>query len=240
MRVGPNAHVVVESLFQSVRDNKLNHYHGRLTASLLFMTPSVRTRTSFQRACYDLGINVINVTEQREAESFRDFGYALGCVSDFCVARTADKSQRDEFADGFMAAGGQFVIDAGTGTSSHPTQALADLYTIRQSFKKSHIKVSMCGSKNNRAYQSFKQLVETQDWIEVREDSDHNNADVVHCTTFGNTKVLPDDLECKIIHPFPRGETIPKHYDYTEQDLYHDLMKNLIPIRRAILQELLR
>lgn len=103
----------------------------------LFYEPSTRTRLSHEMAMLRLGGKVIGTENAREFSSFAK-GETLedtvrvisGYGPDVIVLRYhekggAERAQRSSTVP---------IINAGDGTGQHPTQALLDLYTIRQEF----------------------------------------------------------------------------------------------------------
>src|SRR3989304_4171788 len=103
------------------------------TIANFFLEPSTRTRTSFQLAAKRLSADVINISAETSAvakgESLKD------------TAKTIQALGADLVVIRHSAAGAPYfltkiincpVINAGDGAHEHPTQALVDLYTIRE------------------------------------------------------------------------------------------------------------
>ncbi|MHA7648185.1 aspartate carbamoyltransferase [Nitrosopumilus sp. S4] len=107
------------------------------TLGYLFYEPSTRTRLSFDSAMASVGGNslgISNVTSSstQKGESLSDTVKIMSIYSDVLVLRhTLDGSSRfaAEVSD-------KPVINAGSGTEEHPTQAIQDLYTIKKEKKK--------------------------------------------------------------------------------------------------------
>ena len=103
------------------------------TVMLLFYEASTRTRHSFELACKALGADSLSLaaatSSVSKGESLIDTvrtARALG--SDAIVLRhPASGAARLAAAQGLLP-----VINAGDGTHAHPTQALLDLFTVRQ------------------------------------------------------------------------------------------------------------
>lgn len=99
------------------------------TIALLFTEPSTRTRVSFEVAIAQLGghaIYIDNKTSQlSRGESLSDTSRMLSQYCDFIAIRTLSHSALEEFA----ASASVPIINALT-SREHPTQALADIYTI--------------------------------------------------------------------------------------------------------------
>ena len=107
------------------------------TLGYLFYDPSTRTRLSFDSAMASiggnsLGISNISSSSTQKGESLADTVKIMSIYSDILVLRhTLDGSSRfaSEISD-------KPVINAGSGTEEHPTQAIQDLYTIKKEKKK--------------------------------------------------------------------------------------------------------
>lgn len=110
------------------------HLAGR-TVAHLFFEPSTRTRASFELAARRLGAEVLNLdislSSAAKGESVLDtLDTLLAMGVDAFVVRHADDGLHAMLADflGDRAA----LINAGEGTSNHPTQGLLDVLTIRR------------------------------------------------------------------------------------------------------------
>jgi len=104
---------------------------GKIVATL-FYEPSTRTRFSFESATYRLGGEVITTENAQEfssatkGETIEDSIRVMSAYADFIVMRhfEEDSSKRA------ISTAKVPVINAGSGKSQHPTQALLDVYTI--------------------------------------------------------------------------------------------------------------
>ncbi|HTU01942.1 MAG TPA: aspartate carbamoyltransferase catalytic subunit [Candidatus Sulfotelmatobacter sp.] len=99
----------------------------------LFYEPSTRTRTSFEIAGKWLSADVINISTSSSSvvkgESLKDTGLTLQSMHpDVVVIRHAAAGAPALLA-GLLKAS---IINAGDGAHEHPTQALLDLFTIRE------------------------------------------------------------------------------------------------------------
>ena len=107
------------------------------TLGYLFYEPSTRTRLSFDSAIASiggnsLGISNISSSSTQKGESLADTVKIMSIYSDILVLRhTLDGSSR--FASEISE---KPVINAGSGTEEHPTQAIQDLFTIKKEKKK--------------------------------------------------------------------------------------------------------
>ena len=107
------------------------------TLGYLFYEPSTRTRLSFDAAMASIGGNSLGISDissssTQKGESLADTVRIMSIYSDVMVLRhTLDGSSRfaAEVSD-------KPVINAGSGTEEHPTQAIQDLYTIKKEKKR--------------------------------------------------------------------------------------------------------
>ncbi|MDH3696556.1 MAG: aspartate carbamoyltransferase [Nitrosopumilus sp.] len=107
------------------------------TLGYLFYEPSTRTRLSFDSAMASIGGNSLGISDissssTQKGESLSDTVRIMSIYSDILVLRhTLDGSSR--FASEISE---KPVINAGSGTEEHPTQAIQDLFTIKKEKKK--------------------------------------------------------------------------------------------------------
>jgi ornithine carbamoyltransferase len=103
--------------------------------ALLFEEPSTRTRVSFEAAMSKLGGESIYIdtrtSQLSRGESLEDTARVLSLYVDFIVARMHNHNDLLTFANNSTVP----VINALTDLE-HPTQALADIYTIEDAKKK--------------------------------------------------------------------------------------------------------
>ncbi len=124
-------------LFINRQKNKLKKRKDlkNKTVVNLFFEPSTRTRTTFEIAAKHLGANVINLNVQRmsttKGETLLDTIHNLEAMhTDMFVIRDTNagaaylvaKHVEDEVS----------VLNAGDGRHAHPTQAMLDMFTIRE------------------------------------------------------------------------------------------------------------
>ena len=113
----------------------------------LFFEPSTRTRLSFEAAMLELGGSVIGFSEANSSsaakgESIADTARVIGCYADIIAMRHPKEGAP------FVAAQHTEipVINAGDGGHCHPTQTLADLFTIyREKGRLENLTVGFCG-----------------------------------------------------------------------------------------------
>jgi len=105
-----------------------------LTGKILisaFYEPSTRTRLSFESAWHRLGGDIMSITDPAttgiaKGESYRDIAEMLSSYGDVVVLRDSDDRAIYEMMKSLRIP----IINAGNGTDEHPTQALADMYTL--------------------------------------------------------------------------------------------------------------
>lgn len=115
---------------------KLPTLRGR-TVCNLFYEASTRTRISFELAAKRLSADVINFSADGKSsvskgESFKDTAWTLEAMGvDAIVVRHSASGAPAQLSHWVKAS----VINAGDGSHEHPTQALLDLFSIREHFK---------------------------------------------------------------------------------------------------------
>lgn len=119
---------------------------GKILANLFF-EPSTRTRLSFETAMLKLGGNYIgfaepDVTSARKGENLADTVRTVENYADVITLRHSLEGSAKLAAEFSKVP----IINAGTGSEEHPTQALIDLYTIRKDKAKINgLKVALVG-----------------------------------------------------------------------------------------------
>lgn len=96
-----------------------------------FYEPSTRTRLSFESAWHRLGGDIMSITDRSttgiaKGESLADVGEMFNNYADCVVLRDT----REESLTEMMSSLRIPIINAGNGIDEHPTQAMADIYTI--------------------------------------------------------------------------------------------------------------
>jgi aspartate carbamoyltransferase len=134
---------------------------GKILANL-FYEPSTRTSSSFTAAMERLGGSVIPINDVRyssvsKGESLPDTVRTLECYADVIVLRHPEM--------GAAAIAAKYakkpIINAGDGVGEHPTQALLDLFTIREELGQIEgLTVTMVGDlKYGRTVHSLSRLL---------------------------------------------------------------------------------
>jgi aspartate carbamoyltransferase catalytic subunit len=136
--------------------------NGRVMAAL-FYEPSTRTRLSFEAAMLRLGGQTMGTDNAREfssaakGETLEDTIRIVSGYADVIVLRHYEEGAAKRAA----AVSSVPVINAGDGPGQHPTQALLDLYTIRDELGRiDGIKIAMVGDlANGRTVRSLTYLL---------------------------------------------------------------------------------
>ncbi|MCC6277477.1 MAG: aspartate carbamoyltransferase catalytic subunit [Oligoflexia bacterium] len=121
--------------FESSQKEQVLPQASGKSVALLFFEPSTRTRTSFQMAAYRLGLRVLKLeavgSSHQKGETIFDTARNVEALSPHAMV----------IRHGGSGVPGQIskllkipVINAGDGFHAHPTQALLDAFTIRESF----------------------------------------------------------------------------------------------------------
>ena len=276
-----------KEMIQNKRNSEL--LKDKILATLFF-EPSTRTRLSFESAMHRLGGSVIgfhsgDVSSAKKGESIAD---TIRTVENYCdgivirhnlegAARLATKFAKIP------------IINAGSGSGEHPTQALLDLLTITEEGRKlDGLNIGIMGDlKFGRTVHSLSILLSNYDvniyFISPKElmmrkrDKDFlqqrqakykeiekyrdilNVLDILYITriqkerfadveeydrvkdtfvfTKKDLKETKDDF--KIMHPLPRVTEISPDIDDSPKAIYFKQTYYGIPMRKAILAELL-
>ncbi len=143
-----------------------HHFIGRLAGQVmaaLFYEPSTRTRLSFEAAMLRLGGATMGTDNAREfssaakGETLEDTIRIVSGYADVIVLRHNEEGAARRAA----AVSAVPIINAGDGPGQHPTQALLDLYTIRDELGRiDGVRVAMVGDlANGRTVRSLTYLL---------------------------------------------------------------------------------
>ncbi len=127
--------------------NAIHKHNGKIVASF-FYQPSTRTKMTFDTAAKRLGADVVGTENAREFSSAfkgETLEHSLRAIEECfdVVVMRHDKEGSAKRAASMLKVP---FINAGDGTNQHPTQALLDLYTIRQFFTRmDNLKVVFVG-----------------------------------------------------------------------------------------------
>ena len=123
------------------------------TICLLFWEPSTRTKLSFEHAAKKLGFNVLDFSPEhssvKKGESFEDTILTLLAlqVDGFIIRHPEDHVSKTISS---MLPDNVFYINAGDGNHAHPTQAMLDVFTMKEKFNDlSNLKVTILGDVNH-------------------------------------------------------------------------------------------
>jgi len=159
---------LLEELFsraKSIREDPHAFSHrldGRVLAAL-FYEPSTRTRLSFEAAMLRLGGRTMGTDNAREfssaakGETLEDTIRIVSGYADVIVIRHNEQGAAQRAAAVSLVP----VINAGDGPGQHPTQALLDLYTIKDEIGRlDGINIAMVGDlANGRTVRSLTYLL---------------------------------------------------------------------------------
>jgi aspartate carbamoyltransferase catalytic subunit len=99
----------------------------------LFIEPSTRTRISFELAAIRLSADVINFTAEasslKKGETLKDTARNLEALNADIIIIRHSATGAPHFLSRFLRGS---VVNAGDGAHEHPTQALLDIFTIRE------------------------------------------------------------------------------------------------------------
>ena len=159
---------LLEDLFARAEEIKRepHRFMGRLAGQVmaaLFYEPSTRTRLSFEAAMLRLGGQTMGTDNAREfssaakGETLEDTIRIVSGYADVIVLR----HNEDGAARRAASVSSVPVINAGDGKGQHPTQALLDLYTIRDELGRiDGVRVAMVGDlANGRTVRSLTYLL---------------------------------------------------------------------------------
>jgi aspartate carbamoyltransferase catalytic subunit len=159
---------LLEELFARTEEMKreplrfLGRLNGQVMAAL-FYEPSTRTRLSFEAAMLRLGGQTMGTDNAREfssaakGETLEDTIRIVSGYADVIVLRHNEEGAAKRAA----AVSAVPIINAGDGPGQHPTQALLDLYTIKDELNRiDGIRIAMVGDlANGRTVRSLTYLL---------------------------------------------------------------------------------
>lgn len=120
---------------------------GKIVA-LLFYEPSTRTRFSFESAANRLGAVCITTenasifSSSAKGETIGDTAIMLNSFADVTIIRHKENVS----AEKMLETTANPIINAGSGTEQHPSQALLDLFTIYEKFGRlNNLRIAVVG-----------------------------------------------------------------------------------------------
>ena len=138
-------------LTSNIRNNwpKIEQVGAGKTICLLFWEPSTRTKLSFEHAAKKLGFDVLDFSPEsssiKKGESFEDTIQTLLAmkVDGFVIRHPEDHISKKITS---MLPENIFYINAGDGNHAHPTQAMLDVYTMKEKFNDlANLKLTILG-----------------------------------------------------------------------------------------------
>lgn len=276
-----------ERFDNSLQKKKANTLlNGKILGNLFFET-STRTRFSFTSAMLRLGGRVFNFRPQETraewGEFFSDTARMMNGYADVIVLRHKEVQFLQQYVDVSEIP----VINAGIGGeeygAEHPTQVLADFYTIYKEFKSiENRKVLIVGNMNLRVsrtlIKAFGQFPSIElyllapgvCWMSPKEEAEYarkgirytriasleevlKDVEVIYQNGFSWSREIPIPEEIRltkkslqhirkdaiILHPLPREEELAREVDDMHQAKYFVQASNAVPMRMAILNQLL-
>jgi len=197
------------------------------TLGYIFFEPSTRTRLSFQAAMAliggtSLGIADISSSSVQKGESLSDTVKVMSGYTDILVLRhPLDGSSR------FSAEISQKpIINGGSGTEEHPTQAIQDLFTIKREKKKiDGLKIGIVGDlKYGRTVYSLLHglcnynvdvhLISPES-LKIRKDSTYDIKKKLSYTESTNLDEYIDDLDVLYVTRIQK-ERFPDEEEYVK------------------------
>lgn len=127
-------------------NKKTSHLQGKSVITL-FYENSTRTRLSFELASKYMGSASANISTSgssvNKGESLLDTARTIDMMATDILIMRHNQSGAPHFIAPFLKAS---VVNAGDGMNEHPTQALLDMFTIRERFGTLEgLKVAICG-----------------------------------------------------------------------------------------------
>lgn len=148
-------------------------------AMLYFAQPSSRTYLSFENACHILGIKTSEIRDPRvsseiKGESFDDSLRTFSSYTDLIIIRHGGRNMAERAAWLLNTCTNRPVpvINGGSGSDQHPTQALLDVYTLQRSFEHQggieNKTILMCGDlRRGRTVRSLSYLMKNFEGVKI-------------------------------------------------------------------------
>ncbi len=152
-------------------------FHKRVM--LYFAQPSSRTFLSFENACHILGMKTSEIRDARvssevKGESFDDSLRTFSSYTDLIIMRHKgqDMAERAAWLMNTRTNRPVPIINGGSGSDQHPTQAMLDVYTLQYSFAKQGgldgKTIMMCGDlKRGRTVRSLSYLLKNFEDVKI-------------------------------------------------------------------------
>nr|DBA25415.1 TPA: hypothetical protein GDO54_009801 [Pyxicephalus adspersus] len=229
------------------KERSVDLLKGKVMASMFFEA-STRTSSSFAAAMQRLGGSVLTFSEttssSQKGESLADSVQTMSCYSDVLVVRHPEPGAVELAAKHCRKP----VINAGDGVGEHPTQALLDIFTIREDM------ITMVGDlKHGRTVHSLACLL-TQYRINLRYVTPRSlrmPSNIIHFVAskgikqcFGQFILTPHIMtrakkKMVVMHPMPRVNEISFEVDSDPRAAYFRQAENGMFVRMALLATVL-
>jgi aspartate carbamoyltransferase catalytic subunit len=127
-------------------NKKTSHLQGKSVVTL-FYENSTRTRLSFEMASKFMGASSANISSSgssvNKGESLLDTARTIDVMATDIIVIRHNQSGAPHFIAPHMSAS---VVNAGDGMNEHPTQALLDMYTMKEKYGSLEgLEVAICG-----------------------------------------------------------------------------------------------
>jgi len=127
-------------------NKKTSHLQGKSVVTL-FYENSTRTRLSFEMASKFMGASSANISSSgssvNKGESLLDTARTIDMMSTDIIVMRHSQSGAPHFIAPHLKAS---VVNAGDGMNEHPTQALLDMYTMKEKYGSLEgLEVAICG-----------------------------------------------------------------------------------------------
>jgi aspartate carbamoyltransferase catalytic subunit len=158
-----------------------------------FVEPSTRTKTSFALAARRLGAEVVDFSPANSSltkgESLKDTARTIESMGVAFTAIRHGASGAPAFLSRLVESS---VVNAGDGTNEHPTQALLDLFTMRQRLGKiSGLRVALVGDITHS------RVARSNLWALQKLGN--------QVTLVGPSTLVPRNLDAPVSHDFDRA-----------------------------------
>ena len=236
----------------------------------LFYEPSTRTRLSFEAAMMNLGGTVLGFSSAdsssaSKGETVADTIRVVSCYADICAMRHP-KEGAPKVASLYSRIP---VINAGDGGHQHPTQTLADLYTIRSLKGRldditigchnvhfvlisppelkvpSYIRDEVLNGFTYEEVTSLDDALPNLDVLymtRVQKERFFNEEEYIRmkdCYILNKEKLTQAKDDMLILHPLPRVNEISVDVDSDPRAVYFKQVQNAVYIRMALILTLL-
>ncbi len=234
----------LEKILDLAKDIKANpeKYRNSLENKIvapIFFEPSTRTRLSFETAALKLGAKTITTenaqnSSTKKGETLQDTIRILSGYADCIVMRHS----QDDAAEIAASVSKVPILNAGSGKKDHPSQALLDIFTIREKRGKiDGAKIAILGDLvYGRTIHSLLELLTLYDGIEV-----WGLSKPCFCLPEKYIKLLASKNikyhECTSFDEIPKDIDVLYHTRIQEERFEGDLGKEEFIINKSVLNK---